>query len=295
MNLTAKASSTAPIGVFDSGIGGLSILKALRLEMPHERFVYFADSAHNPYGDKSDAFVIDRSRAIAQLLIQNHGIKALVVACNTATAAAIHILRAEHPGLPIIGVEPALKPAVAISRTQRIAVLATRGTLQSAKFHALLQSLAGQAEFVCTPCDGLADLIERGPSAAAPGSATDFSEIYTTNLIAACATFIRASGIFGTQSGQLDTLVLGCTHYPLVLPAFRQAVGAAVHIVDNGQAVAKRVAALITPTPAAAAATVTTAPSAAQSTLPSTAALDQLQLLSSAAQQPLLNAAARWL
>jgi glutamate racemase len=285
----------APIGVFDSGIGGLSILKALRAEMPHERFVYFADSAHNPYGDKSDAFVIDRSRAIAQQLIADHGIKALVVACNTATAAAIAVLRDEHPGLPIIGVEPALKPAVAISRTQRIAVLATRGTLQSAKFHTLLQSLAGQAEFVCTPCDGLADLIERGPSAAVPGRATDFNAVYTTNLVAACAEFIRASGIFGTQSGQLDTLVLGCTHYPLVLPVFRQAVGPAVHIVDNGQAVAKRVAALITPAPASLAASASAAPSAAQSALSSPTALHPLQLLSSAAQQPLLNAAARWL
>jgi glutamate racemase len=138
-------------------------------------------------------------------------------------------LRAEHPGLPIIGVEPALKPAVAISHTKRIAVLATRSTLHSAKFHTLLQSLAGQAEFICTPCDGLADLIERS------AEAQD-----TTDLIAACAIHIRATGQFGIQNGELDTLVLGCTHYPLVLPAFRQAVGAAVQIVDNGQAVARR-------------------------------------------------------
>jgi glutamate racemase len=280
----APPTGQTPIGVFDSGIGGLSILKALRAELPHERFVYFADTAHNPYGEKPEAFVIERSRAITQQLIDQHHIKALVVACNTATAAAIDTLRAEHPGLLIIGVEPALKPAVAISQTKRIAVLATRGTLQSAKFQTLMQSLAGQAEFICTPCDGLAELIERGPGSPAPGSATG-DDAYTTNLIAACAIFIRASGIFGTQTGQIDTLVLGCTHYPLILPAFRQAVGNAVHIVDNGQAVAKRVAALI-----ALVAAPVTAPAADKQT-----DLNLLLLLSSATDHHLASAAARWL
>ncbi len=226
--------ANTPIGVFDSGIGGLSILKALRAEMPQESFVYYADSLHNPYGEKPDAFVIDRSRAITQQLIAQHRIKALVVACNTATAAAIHLLRADHPGLPIIGVEPALKPAVVISKTKRIAVLATRGTLHSAKFTALLESMRGQAEFMCTPCDGLAELIEHS---------TEHED--TTHLIAACARYTLASGPFGIKNGEIDTLVLGCTHYPLMLSAFRQTVGEQVCIVDNGQAVAKRVASLI--------------------------------------------------
>jgi glutamate racemase len=266
-SITYMVSSSAPIGVFDSGIGGLSILKALRAEMPHERFVYFADSAHNPYGDKSDAFVIDRSRAIARELTEQHGIKALVIACNTATAAAIGILRAEYPELPIIGVEPALKPAIAISRTKRIAVLATPGTLRSAKFLALKASLAEQAEFICTPCDGLADMIEHST-----GAHDD------AQLIASCASFIRATGQFGTRTGEIDTLVLGCTHYPLVQSAFRQAVGDAVHIVDNGPAVAKRVAALIAPTPV-------TAP------LPG----NRVVWLSSDAHHSLAASAARWL
>ncbi len=255
-----------PIGVFDSGIGGLSILKALRAELPNERFVYFADSAHNPYGEKPEAFVIDRSRAIAQQLIDEHHIKALVVACNTATAAAIHLLRAQHPGLPIIGVEPALKPAVALSQTQRIAVLATRGTLHSAKFQTLLQSLEGQAQFICTPCDGLAELIERN------ASAQD-----TTNLIANYVHTTGTSRLFGTQTGEIDTLVLGCTHYPLVLPLFRAVVSDAVHIVDNGQAVARRVKSLIQAAPLAAPGSAT------------------LRLLSSAHAQHLELAAARWL
>jgi glutamate racemase len=259
--------SNAPIGVFDSGIGGLSILKALRAELPQERFVYFADSAHNPYGDKSDAFVIERSRAITQELVDAHHIKALVIACNTATAAAIHILRAQYPGLPIIGVEPALKPAVAVSRTKRIAVLATRGTLQSAKFLALKALLAEQAEFICTPCDGLADMIERS---------TEVDN--AAHLIAACASFIRATGPFGMQSGEIDTLVLGCTHYPLVRSAFRQAVGDAVQMVDNGQAVAKRVAAMVQPAAA------------------STPAYDNpVVWTGSAAHDQLAHVAARWL
>jgi glutamate racemase len=258
-------SPSAPIGVFDSGIGGLSILKALRAEMPHESFVYFADSAHNPYGDKSDAFVIDRSRTITQQLIDQHHIKALVVACNTATAAAIHVLRAEHPALPIIGVEPALKPAVAVSRTKRIAVLATSGTLHSAKFLALKASLASQAEFVCTPCDGLADLIENHMLADG-----------TTNLIAACAVFTGTTGLFGCENDAIDTLVLGCTHYPLVLPLFRQLVGSQVHIVDNGQAVARRVAQLAQPVVAG-------------------SPVGALTLLSSQPQSLLAQTAARWL
>jgi glutamate racemase len=270
--------SSAPIGVFDSGIGGLSILKALRAEMPHESFVYFADSAHHPYGPKGDAFVIDRSLTIAQQLVDNHHIKALVMACNTATAAAIAVLRARHPSLPIIGVEPALKPAVAASRTKRIAVLATQGTLHSAKFLALKASLADQADFVCTPCHGLADMIERSID-------TD----NTTDLIAALAEFTRVTGLFGTQNGAIDTVVLGCTHYPLVMPYFeavlRSAGGQGVQIVDNGHAVARQVmqrcsAVLLVQQ---------------QPDLALAQAVPQLTLISSGAPQHLHSAVARWL
>ena len=114
----------APIGVFDSGIGGLSVLKALRATLPHEDFIYLADNGHAPYGERDTAHVLARSRAVTHYLV-GQNIKALVVACNTATAAAIDLLRTEHPKLPIIGVEPALKPAVAISKTGRIGVMVT--------------------------------------------------------------------------------------------------------------------------------------------------------------------------
>ncbi|GAO23885.1 glutamate racemase [Alicycliphilus sp. B1] len=128
-----------PIGVFDSGIGGLSVLQALRHELPHEDFVYLADSGNAPYGDaKGEAFVQQRTLAIARWLRAQHGIKALVVACNTATAAAVEQLRATLPDLPAIGVEPALKPAAARSQTHHVGVLATRGTVGSARFQRLL-------------------------------------------------------------------------------------------------------------------------------------------------------------
>ena len=216
------------IGVFDSGIGGLSVLKALRAEMPHENFIYIADSAHAPYGERDEAHVITRSRAIAAHLVSQN-IKALVIACNTATAAAIHLLRAEYPLLPIIGVEPALKPAVALSKTGHIAVMATRSTLASAKFQVLLDSQTGLANFVVQACDGLADAIERGVESQD-----------ATEIIATCNRFIWAQGIFGHKTGEMDTLVLGCTHYPFARSYLQQLLGPDVQIVDNGEAIARQ-------------------------------------------------------
>ncbi len=235
--MATSALLSQPLGVFDSGIGGLSILKALREHLPHERYVYFADSAYNPYGDKSEAFVQERSLAIVKTLVQQHRIKALVVACNTATAAAIALLRVAHPALPIIGVEPALKPAALVTRTGRVGVLATRGTLQSAKFAALRSSLA-QVEFVCTPCDGLAERIEHVAKETG-------SERITPDLIALCAQYITATGRFGLKNDELDTLVLGCTHYPLIRDVFVQIVGVGVTMVDNALPVAQRTAQLL--------------------------------------------------
>ena len=143
---------TQPIGIFDSGVGGLSVLKALRAELPHEDFIDIADSGHAPYGERDDAYVVARSLAIAKYLVKQN-VKALVVACNTATAAAIDLLRATYAALPIIGVEPALKPAVQLSRTKHIAVMATRSTLASARFAALLAAQSDQARFTLLPCD----------------------------------------------------------------------------------------------------------------------------------------------
>jgi glutamate racemase len=218
-----------PVGVFDSGLGGLSVLQALRAELPQRDFIYIADSGHAPYGERDETHVIARSRAMTAWLL-GQGVQALVVACNTATAAAIDGLRAGHPHLPIIGVEPALKPAAALSQTGRIGVMATRGTLASARFQALLASLSGQAEFVLQPCDGLADAIER-----AVGQPEDAPE-----LIAACARHTGAMGRFGLKPGEIDTLVLGCTHYPFAGGVLRSLIAPKVHLLDTGTPVARQ-------------------------------------------------------
>ena len=217
--MSSPARAGAPIGVFDSGVGGLSVLRALRVQLPQEDFVYLSDAAHAPYGERTDDYVSTRALRVADYLITQHGVKALVVACNTATAAAIQVLRARWPTLPIVGIEPALKPAAAASQTKRVGVMATRSTLQSAKFKTLLDSLQGQAEFVVQACDGLAAAIENGDDK-------------TTQAL--CETFVRAMGNFGRQPGQMDQLVLGCTHYPLVSDVLQSLVGAGVDLLEAG-------------------------------------------------------------
>ena len=219
-----------PIGVFDSGVGGLSVLKALRAELPAEDFVYLADTAHAPYGERSDAYVIERTRTVVRHLRGEHAIKALVVACNTATAAAIHLVRAEHPDLPLVGIEPALKPAVALSKTRRIAVLATRVTTEGAKLRALHDSLKDQAEFILQPCDGLADAIERGDD---------------TQVDALCRRYAGALSPWGANPGEIDTVVLGCTHYVFAQEVLRRLLGPEVRLVETGEAVARHTRTLL--------------------------------------------------
>ena len=214
-----------PIGIFDSGVGGLSILKALRAELPGEDFVYFSDAGHAPYGEKDECFVSERSLAIAVDLLEEHRIKSLVIACNTATAAAVHLVRARHTHLPVVGVEPALKPAAALTKTGHVAVLATRGTLASAKFRTLQQSLRGQAEFVLVPCDGLAAAIENDDQA---------------QIRALCARYTKDVCCFGTAPGEIDTLVMGCTHYPFAADVFRELLGPEIQLVETGQPVARQ-------------------------------------------------------
>lgn len=256
-------SADAPVGVFDSGIGGLSVLRALRAAMPGEDFVYLADNAHAPYGERGDAFVVERSLAVARQLRDSHGIKALVVACNTATAAAITPLRDAHPGLLLVGVEPALKPAAAQTRTGQVGVMATRGTLGSSKFSALHGSLAAQARFVLQPCDGLAEAIEHDDA---------------TKTIALCTEYTGAMGPFGAAPGAMDTLVLGCTHYPFAASVLRDLVGPDVHLIETGEPVARQTQRLL-----------------ATAGLLALRARGQLTLLGTASLPPLQLAAERWL
>jgi glutamate racemase len=223
----------APIGIFDSGMGGLSVLPALRAALPHEHLLYWADSAHAPYGEKGDDFVRRRSLAITEHLVREHGIKALVVACNTATAATIAALRSTYPQMPIVGLEPALKPAAQLTRTGRVGVMATQGTVSSEKFQRLLHSLEGQTDFVVQPCPGLALAIENSAHPATQAQATE-----TVHQL--LLRYTEAMGRFGTQPGEIDTLVLGCTHYVFVQGDLQHIVGADVRCLSTGEAVAQQ-------------------------------------------------------
>jgi len=230
VSLDTSLNRHAPIGVFDSGVGGLSILRALQDDMPHEHFVYMADSAHAPYGERDAAFVLARSQALWHTLRDEHHVKALVIACNTATALAIQQLRADHPEVAFFGVEPAVKPAAASSQTHRVGVMATPATLASDKFVQLLQSLGEQTAFVLQGCEGLADAIEQQCQGA-----------NESTVRALCEKYIHAMGVFGKQAGEIDTLVLGCTHYPFALPILRGLVGDHVTILETGLPVARQV------------------------------------------------------
>jgi glutamate racemase len=218
------------IGVFDSGVGGLSVLKALHDALPQERFVYVADAGHAPYGERDVAHVMARSAAVGHYLMQVHQVKALVVACNTATAAAIATLRATYADLPIVGVEPALKPAAARSRTGVVGVLATRSTLASEKFQALLKAQSPGVRFVLQACDGLAAAIER---------------VDLEQTEALCSRYTTALGPVGNSAGSVDTVVLGCTHYPFVSDVLQPLLGPEVTLLDAGRPVAQRTAQIL--------------------------------------------------
>lgn len=232
MDTNTLPSPTAPIGVFDSGVGGLSVLRHIRAQLPNEHLLYFADSGFAPYGDKPEHVVAERSLAIAAFLVAR-GAKALVVACNTATVAAIRLIREHYHDMPIVGVEPGLKPAAAASRNGKVGVLATECTLGGAKFLQLREqvALAGDVEFLLQGCTGLADQIELGELDSA--ATTAMLERYIVPLLDQGA----------------DTLVLGCTHYPFVTTTIgaiiRAATAREVVLIDTGDAVARQLARLL--------------------------------------------------
>lgn len=207
------------VGVFDSGLGGLSMMAALRHSLPGATFHYVADSGHAPYGERDDAFILARCEAITQALL-DMGADMIVVACNTATAVAIRELRHAWPRLPFIGVEPGIKPAITLSPSGRIGVLATPMTLASAKFRSLVDAHAAGMALTLQPCPGLAAEIEKGAldSPALRGLVQRFS-----------APLLQAD---------VDTAVLGCTHYPLIRPLFEAALPG-VRLVDTSGAVAR--------------------------------------------------------
>lgn len=228
---TITFSTDAPIGVFDSGIGGLSVLRHVRALLPAERLLYFADSGFSPYGEKPETVIVERVLAIAAFLL-SFNVKAIVVACNTATAAAIAALRATYPGLHVVGVEPGLKPAASLTKTGTVGVLATHATLASDKFQRLQQQTAESTgtQFLSQACNGLADQIEKG----------ELNSRETAMLV--------ESYVAPLLRQQADTLVLGCTHYPFVqslIAKIAADAGRSVTLVDTGEPVARQLQRLL--------------------------------------------------
>lgn len=215
----------SPIAVFDSGLGGLTVLRALRGQLPHEDYFYFADTRFLPYGDKPEVFLRERGVLIAQALAAR-GAKALVIACNTATAAAAEAIRAATT-LPVVALEPGVKPAVSLTQTGVVGVLATTRTLASVRFQRLVSDHAQAHRVIAQPCPGLAEKIET----AGPGSAEveRLLDDYVAPLNAA----------------QADVVVLGCTHYPWVAEAIARRMPAGTQLLDTGAAVARQLERLL--------------------------------------------------
>jgi glutamate racemase len=213
--------ASAPIGLFDSGIGGLTVGRAIRERLPREALLYFGDSANAPYGLRPTAEILALSKAATEWLLA-HGAKLIVVACNTATAAALETLRADYPEVPFVGMEPAVKPAAAATRSGRIGILATQTTLGSDRYHRLAERFAPTSLVLEDPCPGLVPRIESGA----------WDAPATEHLLRQIIEPMLAAGI--------DTLVLGCTHYPLVRPLIERIAGPDVKIIDPAPAVARQ-------------------------------------------------------
>jgi len=215
------ASHDRPVGVFDSGVGGLSILREIRQQLPAEDLVYFADTANCPYGSKTKPELQTLAVRIAGFLL-DRGAKLIVVACNTASVAALATLRATFP-VPFVGVVPAVKPAALATRTRRVAVLATPATFQGEMFDDLVRSFAADVQVIRQVCPGLVELVERG--------AVDGPEV--RRLL---ERYLRPA-----LEASVDTVVLGCTHYPFLRPVVEDIVGPGVGVLDSGEAVARQV------------------------------------------------------
>ncbi|MCT8162570.1 glutamate racemase [Pseudomonas putida] len=220
------AERSAPVGVMDSGVGGLSVLAEIQRLLPNESLLYVADCGHVPYGEKSPDYIRQRCRHIAGFF-RDQGAKAMVLACNTATVAAVADLRERYPDWPLVGMEPAVKPAAAATRSGVVGVLATTGTLQSAKFAALLDRFACDVRVVTQPCPGLVERIEAG----------DLTSAHLRQLLCSYVQPLLDAGC--------DTLILGCTHYPFLRPMLADMVPADVAIIDTGAAVARQLERLL--------------------------------------------------
>lgn len=248
-SFATRPSINSPIGVFDSGVGGLSVLRQLLQHLPQEDVVYLADSAWAPYGERSSEQIAARSLQIANYLQQQHHIKALVVACNTATSHAVQQLREQHPQLLLIGIEPAIKPAVALSKTGHVGIMATRATVQGAKFARLVQDWGGESHIHVQACDGLALAIENaldGQKNPDGQTVQSLCQRYWAALQSSASQAADAAGESSdAASGAIDVLVLGCTHYPFVADVLQALAGDTVQLIEPGEPVARQTGRLL--------------------------------------------------
>jgi glutamate racemase len=217
MNLSADAS----IGVFDSGVGGLSVLRAIRRELPAEHILYVADQAHVPYGPRPLEEVRAFAEGITRFLLAR-GAKLIVVACNTASAAALQALRQEFPHVPFVGMEPAVKPAAEQTRSGVVGVLATPATFQGALYASVVERFAEGVKLLPHTCPGLVSQIEQG------------------NLNGHETRSILEAALLPMLEESADTIVLGCTHYPFVMPLIQEIVGPSVRVIDPSPAIARQ-------------------------------------------------------
>ena len=219
-------TSASPIGIFDSGVGGISVLRAIREQMPEESVVYFGDQAHIPYGPRPMQQIRDFSEAITRFLL-HCGAKIIVVACNTASAAALKYLRQKFPNVQLVGMEPAVKPAAEHTHTGKVGVLATPATFQGTLYASVVERFANGVELFQNTCNGLVEQIEQG------------------NLHGEETSQILDEALRPMLEKNIDTVVLGCTHYPFVIPLIQQIVGNDVRVIDPAPAVAKQTARLL--------------------------------------------------
>lgn len=217
------------IGVFDSGLGGLTVVQALSKVIKNAEIFYIADTKNAPYGEKTKEQILQYSLDIASYFIENHQIDALVVACNTATSAAIKILREKYPKLIIVGTEPAIKPAIEQTKSGQVGILATPATLRGDKYQALVEKLSSTKEVVLfeQACPGLVEHIENG------------------TLESAASIALLETWLLPMRNAEVDTIVLGCTHYPLASKVIKEIMQSDVNLLDSGKAIAQRLLSLL--------------------------------------------------
>lgn len=215
-------SASSPIGIFDSGVGGLSVLRAIREQMLEESIIYFGDQGHIPYGPRPMEQIRNFSEAITSFLLEQDA-KIIVVACNTASAAALQYLRERFPAIAFVGMEPAVKPAAEHTQTGKVGVLATPATFQGALYASVVERFANGVELFQNTCPGLVQEIEKG------------------NLKGEETRRILNEALLPMLEQNIDTVVLGCTHYPFVIPLIEQIVEKNVRVIDPAPAVAKQV------------------------------------------------------